>query len=294
MASHRLTIAWALVSVLSFNLLEAAEPAATPPSGFSKQVEEQDAIYRSLGEKVPQGYTVDRSLLSYATTLSPQFRRELAALGPQERWLDIGAGEGRAVIDYCTGHYDAMLRAVGHGGDKAKAVAVSIEDRRTPRWHGATACLENDRIQYFFGRRLREYSEGELGRFQLITDVLGAFSYTRYPSVFIERALNLLTTGGTFHTLLQDVRAEGGGNTPFYPDAPFLTELRGTTGGEVKVCEWLKRIGCVEVTCSHTPNSTPPVEVYRIHKVCEKVSVPPLTLTHFEPGTPPERRFRMK
>jgi hypothetical protein len=32
--------------------------------------------------------------------------------------------------------------------------------------------------------------------------------------------------------------------------------------------------------------------MYRIHKVCSGVTVPPLEMTHFEAGTPPERRFR--
>lgn len=267
----------------------AAEPQPRP---FSRQSADQEAIYRSLGEKVPAGYTVDRSLLTYATTLLPSFRRDLAALRPDERWLDVGAGEGRAVVDYCTARYDAMLRAVGHTGEKAKAVAVSIEDRRGERWHSAAACLDNDGIRYLFGRRLREYSPQELGRFQLITDVLGAFSYTRYPWVYLEKALGLLTVGGTLHTLLQDVRAEAGGNQPFYPGSSFLTEIRARTGEELKVCEWLKRIACVEVTCAHTPLSTPPVEVYGIRKTCDAVSVPPLELTHFESGTPPERHFR--
>src|SRR5262245_6402873 len=64
-----------------------------------EQIYRQDAIYHTHGEDTPTGYVIDRSLLSYATTLPSGFDRALANLGPSDRWLDIGAGEGRAVLD---------------------------------------------------------------------------------------------------------------------------------------------------------------------------------------------------
>jgi hypothetical protein len=215
----------------------------------------------------------------------------LASLGPGDRWLDIGAGEGRAVLDYETSRYDAMLQ--GRGGRKAKAVALSIEDRRTRHWHETAAILPPDQIRYVFGRRFRDYSKAELGEFQLITDVVGAFSYTRMLSTFMERALGLLPVNGTLYTVLQDVRSEEGGNRPYYPEASFLTEILNPDGSELKVCTWLKSIACAEVTCEFKPAWTPPIEVYRVRKVCDAVTVPALEVVHFEAGTPPERRFRL-
>jgi SAM-dependent methyltransferase len=265
---------------------------AAEPRTFRDEASKQQEIYDSGGRKVPEGYVIGRSLLSYAFTLSPGFRQSLASLGAQDRWLDIGAGEGNAVLDYRTSKYDVLLREWNPGGGKAQVVAVSIEDRRTPRWHEAAATLGDEQIRYLHGRRLREYSAEELGRFQLITDVLGAFSYTRYPSVFMAKALSALDVNGTFYTLLQDVQPEGRKMRPFYAGSPFLTEIVKSDGSEMTVCSWLKSIGCVEVTCEAKAGSTPPVEMYRIHKVCSGVTVPPLEMTHFEAGTPPERRFR--
>jgi hypothetical protein len=141
---------------------------------------------------------------------------------------------------------------------------------------------------------LREYSPEELGQFQLITDFLGAFSYTRYLSVFMGKALGTLTVNGNFYTLLQDVRSENGANRPFYSGSPFLTEIVKSDGSEMKVCSWLKSISCVEVTCELKPDSSPPAELYRIRKVCDGVTVPQLELIHFAAGTPPERRFQLK
>lgn len=269
--------------------------SASPSSLFEEETSKQSAIYQSRGHDVPKGYVIDRSLLSYTFTLPAEFNRSLAALGSQDRWLDIGAGEGRAVLDYCTSKYD-VLRPQGseRRGGKAKAIAMSIEDRRTIHWHQTAAGLEANQVQYLFGRRLREYSSEELGRFQIITDVLGGFSYTRDLSLFMRKTLSILELNGNFYTLLQDVRSEKGVNRPYYPDASFLTEISNADASDVSICSWLKSIACVEVTCELKADRTPPIERYRIRKVCNDVAVPPLVPTHFEAGTPPERRFELK
>lgn len=269
---------------------------AAPPGGTisEQEVSKQKAIYESRGDDVPQGYTVDRSLLSYTYVLPSEFKRSLVDLAASDRWLDIGAGEGRAILDYCTSKYDGtLLRGPERRGKKARAIAMSIEDRRTAQWHQTAASLEANQIQYLFGRRLREYSVEELGQFQLITDVAGGFSYAQDLSLFMEKTLGLLGLNGSFYTLLQDVRSEKGTNKPYYPDARFLTEIVRADGSEVSLCAWLKSIGCVEVTCEHKPEWSPPLEVYHIRKVCNDVRVPALTPVHFQAGTPPERRFQL-
>ena len=284
----RLRVAIALAAQVVCVTPGYSEPAGSIPAD---ELSRQSAIYNSRGDAVPQGYTVDRSLLSYAFSLPPGFTRSLASLGPADRWLDIGAGEGRAILDYRASRYEAMFPQRSSAG-KAKAVAMSIEDRRTSQWHNTAAALPPQEIQYLVGRRLREYSADELGRFDLITDVLGGFSYTRFMSVYLQNTLNLLEVDGTFYTLLQDVRAEHGRNKPFYPDATFLTEIRNADGAEQKICSWLKSITCVEVSCDYKADRHPPIERYTVRKVCNDVQVPGLVPVHFEAGTPPERRFR--
>ena len=93
---------------------------------------------------------------------------------------------------------------------------------------------------------------------------------------------------------MQDVRTEEGKNKPHYPDASFLTELTRPDGSELKMCAWLKSIGCVAVTCESKSGWTPPIEVYHVRKVCDDVTVPALTPTQYSAGTPPERKFRLK
>jgi hypothetical protein len=273
---------------------DARAQGAVAPK-LKEQISIQEGIYRSRGEEVPEGYVIGRSLLAYSTTLSEEFRRSLAELGPQDRWLDIGAGEGRAILDYYTERYDSMNpEGRERRGKKAKSVAISIEDRRTAQWHETAARLEADKIRYAFGRRLREYAPGELGKFKLISDVIGGFSYSFDLSVFVEKTLSVLEVGGNFYTLLQDVKAEDGSNKPHYPGSPYLTEITRPDGSEVRVCTWLKSISCVQVSCQLRTGWKPPIEVYRIQKTCDQVSVPALAAAHYEAGTPPERRYVLK
>lgn len=254
---------------------------------LSEEISRQDHIYWSFGGQTRDGYTVDRGLADYGHVLGAGFRGVLENLGPSDRWLDIGAGEGQAILDYYGPEgWEQRTR-------KAQVVAISIEDRRTPRWQQTAATVETNRLRYLYSKRLREYSVAELGRFQVITDVIGGFSYTEDLSQFMEKVLGFLEVNGSFFSLLQDVRSEAGINKPHYANAPYLTEITNADGSEGRVCGWLKSISCVAVTCELQGTWVPPVEVYSVRKACDAVTVPPLTPMHFEAGTPPERRFRV-
>jgi hypothetical protein len=258
-------------------------------------VSKQHDIYRSTGKDTPGGYVVTRGLTDYADVLPSEFSRQLANLGPGDRWLDIGAGEGQAILDYYTPEYDlAHAKGPERRGRKARAVAMSIEDRRTPLWRQKASDLEANQIQYLFDKPLRGYSREELGRFQIITDVIGGFSYTTSLSVFMEKVLGFLELNGSFYTVLQDVHSESGKNPPYYEGSPYLTEIRQSDASELKVCSWLKSISCVQVTCELKTGWKPPIEVFHVRKVCDNPAVPGLTPVHYEAGTPPERGFQLR
>ena len=275
--------------------LESSHSGEPGSSRFGEERLKQEAIYHSKGDGVVEGYTVDRSLSVYAEGLCTEFDRTLANLGPKDRWLDIGAGKGHAILDYYSPDYDlAHPEGRERRGKKAQAVAISIEDRRTPLWRENAASLGGNQIQYLFNRRLREYSLEELGQFQLITDVIGGFSYTENLSLFVEKVLGFLDLNGSFYTLLQDVHSEEGTNRPYYAGSPFLTEIANADGSEVRMCSWLKSIACVEVTCELRADWQPPVEAYRIRKACNDVTVPALVPINYEAGTPPQRRYQLR
>jgi hypothetical protein len=281
--------------VFSMLWLTPSHAADLPAPKFTEEFSRQERIYRGEVEQAVEGYTVDRSLAVYADALASGFDRELATLGPGDRWLDIGAGKAQAILDYYAPSYD-LTHAAGaqRSGSKAQAIAMSIEDRRTPLWHQTAARLPFNQIQYLADKRLRNYSLEELGQFQLITDVIGGFSYTADLSLFMEQTLGYLKVNGSFYTALQDIHFEDGKNRPYYQGSPFLTELRNADGTELKVCAWLKRIACAEVTCESRADWQPPLEAFRIRKVCNEVKVPALDPLQYKAGTPPERRFQVR
>ena len=263
----------------------------TPPQ-IDEEIAKQEKIYRSRGADVPGGYITNRGLSDYLELLPSGFCDALGTLGNSDRWLDIGAGAGQAILDYNAPENEAApgKRCAGAGG-KVHAVAMSIEDRRTDTWQQQAASLGDDRLRYLTGKRLRDYSPEELGKFQIITDVYGGFSYTENLSQFVDRVLSLLEVGGVFYTIVQSVHLEDGKDKP---TTWYLTELVDAAGPDVKVCSWLKKTACVKVGCGSKCDWNAPTELINIRKICSDVSVPRMKLLKYEAGNPPGRRFQLE
>jgi hypothetical protein len=267
-------------------------PQQPAPLRIDEEFAKQEKIYRSRGADVPRGYVTNRGFSDYLQLLPSGFCDSLGSLGSSDRWLDIGAGDGQAILDYYTATDDAApdKKCAGVAG-KARAVAMSIEDRRTDKWRETAASLGDDRIRYLFGKRLRDYSPEELGKFQIVTDVYGGFSYTEDLSVFMEKVLSFLEIGGFFHTIVQNVYLEAARDNP---TTGFQTELVDAGGRGVKVCSWLKKITCAKVVCESKSDWDSPSELINIRKVCSAVSVPRMNLLQYQAGNPPGRRFQLK
>jgi SAM-dependent methyltransferase len=284
----RLAVLIIIVQALGLRAGWSQEPAQPR---LDEEFTKQEKIYRSRGADVPRGYITGRGLSDYAELLPTGFCDALRRLGSSDHWLDIGAGTGQAILDYYAPE-DAAAPAekCGRSGAKARAVAMSIEDRQTDTWREQAARLGNDRIRYLFGKRLRDYSPEELGKFQIITDVFGGFSYTEDLSRFVDKVLSLLEFGGSFYTLVPGVHVE---NAKDKLGILYLTELEDAAGRPLKVCSWLKQTTCVQVTCESKSDWKRPTELINIRKVCSDVSVPRLKLWEFEAGYPPARRFQL-
>lgn len=266
-----------------------SQVAAQPD--LSQEFIKQDEIYRSRGTAVPDGYVTYRGLSDYAGYLDAGFCDALSGLGTTDRWLDIGAGAGQAVLDYYT-PLDRSAPSAGCARSRglARAVAMSIEDRRTDAWHRLAANL-GERIRYVSGKPLHQFSIEELGKYQLITDVYGGFSYTEDLSRLIDRVMNLLEVGGRFYSLLQYVYLD---TAKEIDDAGYQTEFVDAAGHATKLCSWLKRTRCAQIICASKSSWKPPIEQITIRKTCDDVQVPRLTLSRFSAGNPPNRKFQVE
>jgi len=280
-----------IVIVLQVLALKAGWSQELAPPQLNEEFTKQEKIYRSQGADVPSGYVTNRGLSDYAQLLPSGFCDALARLGNSDRWLDIGAGDGQAILDYYRAQHDAAAENCGRSGTRARAVAMSIEDRRTKKWQLEAAILGGDRIQYVSGKRLREYSREELGKFQIITDVYGGFSYTEDLSRFVNQVLSLLEVGGSFYTLVQNVGLENGKGKA---NSSYQTELVDSAGRDVNVCSWLKQTPCVQVGCESKSDWDSPTELINIRKLCSDGSVARTNLLKYEAGNPPGRHFQLE
>jgi len=270
----------------------AAWPQELAPPRIDEEIAKQEKIYGSRGADVPGGYVTGRGLSDYAELLPTGFCDALGKLGSSDRWLDIGAGDGQAILDYYALEDDAApAEKCARSSIKARVFAMSIEDRRTDQWRQQAAIFGEDRLCYLTGKRLRDYSPQELGKFQIITDVYGGFSYTEDLSQFLAKVLSLLETGGAFYTMVQGVHLEDGKNKP---DDWYQTELLDAAGRDVKVCSWLKKTTCAKVGCESKSDWKRPTELIKVEKVCSDVSVPRMKLLKYEAGNPPGRRFQLE
>jgi len=281
-----------IVIVVQVLGLGAVWPQELAEPRLDEEIAKQEKIFQRRGADVPSGYITNRGLSGYAELLPTGFCDALGRLGSSDRWLDIGAGAGQAILDYYApeGEPPSGEKCARPGG-KARAVAMSIEDRRTDKWRQQAANLGNDRIRYLSGKRLRQYSPEELGKFQIITDVFGGFTYTEDLSQFVEKVLSLLEVGGGFYTLVPGVHLEDGKDKL---GVLYLTELENAAGRPEKVCSWLKKIAGVQVTCESKSDWKRPTELINIRKVSSDTSVPRMKILEFGAGYPPDRRFQLE
>ena len=89
--------------------LGAGWPQEPAQPRLDEEIAKQEKIYRSRGADVPSGYVTDRGLSDYAELLPTGFCDALGRLGSSDRWLDIGAGDGQAILDYYAPEGDARV-----------------------------------------------------------------------------------------------------------------------------------------------------------------------------------------
>ena len=281
-----------MVIVVQVLGLEVGWPQESASLRTDEEIAKQEKIYGSRGGDVPSGYVTNRALSDYVEILPYGFCEALASLSSSDRWLDIGAGAGQAILDYYApvGGAPPAAKCTGYRG-RARAVAMSIEDRRTEKWQQQAAILGDDRIRYLSGKRLRQYSPEELGKFQIISDVYGGFTYTEDLSQFVEKVLSLLEVDGIFYTMVQRVHLQHGNDKP---GARYETEIVDAAGRDVTVCSWLRKTTCALVGCESKSEWDAPTELINVRKVCSDVSVARVKLLQYQAGNPPGRRFQLE
>jgi hypothetical protein len=211
-------------------------------------------------------FRTDRTLAKYSRYLTPMGRtlfEYLKNLNNEAIWIDTGAGLAIA-LKQGLAQFQNLKKAIAIGVKKPEGFTDPIMEK------------DKQRFEYIEGYIEKLYDEGKLdqfkGKVQIITDVLGAFSYTREMRKVLQIQLDLLAPGG--HLFLM-----------YYRD---YNRVSGTEGK--LLLNWLKSIPGVEVE-ERKGNLFKQASVV-IRKKTENVLVPDnLIYGNDDRGVPPRRYF---
>lgn len=212
-----------------------------------------------------------RGLRDYQILLGEEFSKELATLGRKATWIDMGAGFGRAQIEYAQSRLGraTLFQSLFQG--KARTIAVGYTDpteilARWPMLRGLG--VPPGSFKRLTGRYLEEIADAELGKADLITDVYGIFAYTEDLSGTLARYLNLLKRDGSIYVHSVEPR----------------TTIRSADGNsQYSMIRWLYNIKGLEIEV--LPLS------FRIRKTQDHVEVPKLKLIDGMADRPARRIF---
>ena len=135
----------------------------------------------------------DRRMTDLRRLLGARFREAVDGLTADDTWLDVGTGEGRALIDYV------------RGGGRARVIGVDLEihsARGNVDWSEKINGPLGGRLDLVDGDIRKARLRGLDGRVALITDVFGAMSYSDRPDLVLRRYGKLLQPGGRIAMLL--------------------------------------------------------------------------------------------
>jgi hypothetical protein len=197
----------------------------------------------------------------YVNAFGNSFVEKLRSLGAGDRWLDGGAGEAKAMIEYLEGGGQARCTATGY--EIPKGASQSIEE--------ASRKLH---FNYISGKFFSEISTAELeldkfGRFKLITDLNGVLYYTKTLVEDLRRYLEILDINGKlfFTSITATITAENA--TKESANLPWFTKWASNIGG-VNVT-FHKNERCTEIEKTQGSITTmPDLELVKYEKVVNR------------------------
>lgn len=219
-------------------------------------------------------FNIERLLEHYKYLLGDDFRKKLASLNtPEHHWIDSGAGLG-----YATGEY-----VKSEEGSRTHVTAISRYVPLLKReylggigWFPIKYIrkIESEtqgRLRFLSGKPFEKISNAEIGKADLITDLLGTFSYSEDPSTVLQKYLDLLKPDGELYLYL------GNGSRSTVSDPSNLN-------GYSFISQWLTNIQGINAEV--TSNGT-----VRITKTTMEVKVPQLKMLHTTADSPPIRKY---
>jgi SAM-dependent methyltransferase len=239
----------------------------TPPERYFAEAPSEEQPFTELPPLTLKGqqFEINRSLDSYLETFSkrdrhaPQLEKSLQQLKPGQVWLDGGAGNAIALRQYL------------QEGGLARVIGVGYEAPLDPGYSKFIRTPEAGKFTYHSGRLFEQIPNQELGRVDLITDLVGIASYTKSLDVTLKKYLELLKPGGEAYIQLSETR----------------TRLINKRGQPVSLVDYLQGIQGAEIDKMGEG-------IFRLRKKTDRVRVPALSIRpekYDERTVPPLREF---
>lgn len=239
-------------------------------------------------------FKANRGLQDYANNFnfenSPSFQQTLAHLPKGALWVDMGAGEAKALIEGLQ-KYPQISKGI--------AIAYKRPDR-----FSKPADLSMKRFEYIEGDYVENMErEGRLGHFNsridLITDVYGPFSYSEDLVSVMQTYLNLLKVDGVLLFNFMSARNFDPNIFRNSPPQDQMNIINEVDSQPANLIRWLRTIPGIEVQENHREltflgykeNSFS----VKIRKLKDNIVVPQsLRLLMYKPGSPPTRSFHVE
>ena len=214
-----------------------------------------------LGRLADNKFRVSSGLEEYRKAFGEPFATAVTKMDDNDRWLDGGSGEAKAMIEYLADGGRARCTATGF--------AVPTQAMRSVQQAENTY---KNRFEYISGKYFGDIDNSELdwpggGSFDLITDLNGVLYYTPSLVEDLSRYLELLKVGGVL--LFTSVEAK--------IDAPNADHDERRIPGLAK---WASNIGGVSVEL-HARSWT---LFYAISKTSNDIVIPHMTCEKYETG----------
>ncbi len=208
-------------------------------------------------------FITNRSLENYSSRLFPSFRQRMSELKPNDLWIDLGGGEGRAAEEYLQSKINpleaAQVYLITYVGRRSSILKRKIE---IPSFQGKLKVLE--------GRFFEEIPDQEIPQADMITDFYGVLSYTGDLSLTLRKIFRHLKLHGEL----------------YIHSSNMVTSIE-TSNGVMSLTSFLKSLSGLQVEGQDG--------ILKITKEQEEIKVPPLSL--LSSGLNPvgfHRRFQLQ
>jgi SAM-dependent methyltransferase len=196
----------------------------------------------------------------YETAFNSKFIKDITALKPDQHWVDLGAGEALAMMEY--------LILKGNQAAHTTAINYQAPANYVYRWSNFNDNLIK-KHRMLQGEDFLEMNAGAIGAADIITDVFGVMAYTPAFDVALSKVLELLKPSGRFYMVLTSSSFESQPSLGYFDITQYLDLIAGIRYEMVNHSSVL------------------------IYKTGEPIRIPSLKLLGFEAHTPPTRHYRI-